>query len=239
MDYSALGQAVAASEDLTVAQATFERKLPDVGVALLRLVGYVEKGLHEPTNPTYKPARKCELTFEICSPRHNIEIGGKKVHPTIKMYINKTSSDKGKYIPLFKALNKASGNQFVHFAQMINRPFLAEIEHSECGKYANLVPTSFKAASQVDAISGVATDIPVPEMMAKPQVFLWEAKGISDEQYLEMWESIYVEGEYTNDKGEAISRNRLQEAVQDNIEWEGSVLQTLTTTQISLDEDLY
>lgn len=241
MDYSAIGMAAAESEDLTVERKT-TRELPREGIALLRLVDYIETGRHEAKNPQHKPSLKVLLTFELSHPDHMIEVDGKKVPQKITVRVNKTYSDKGKYMPLFKAMNRCFGNKFNHFVQMINQPLLGRIYHSEWEgkKYANLDVDgawSFTEAVQEDALSGVKTPVPVPELSGTPKVFLWETDGLTDDQIKNMWESIYIDGVRTDDKGKETSKNWIQETIMANIEWEGSVTQALTQEHISLDDD--
>lgn len=241
MDYSALGQAAATSEDLTVERKTV-RELPRAGVALLRLVDYIETGRHEAKNPQHKPSLKVLLTFELSHPDHMIEIDGKQVPQKITVRVNKTYSDKGKYMPLFKAMNRCFGNQYNHFVQMIGKPLIAEVYHSEWEgkKYANLDidgSWSFKEAAQEDVFTKVKTPIPVPELHGKPKVFLWEAEGLTDAQITEMWESIFIEGTRTNDKGTEVSKNWIQETIMANIEWAGSTVEALTQEFVSLEDE--
>lgn len=241
MDYSALGQAAAKSEDLTVERKT-TRELPKEGLALLRLRDYIETGRHEAKNPQHKPSLKVLLVFELSHPNHMIEVDGKKVPQTITVRVNKTYSDKGKYAPLFKAMNRCFGNQYKHFVQMIGKPMLGRVYHEEYEgkKYANLNidgAWSFQPPVQEDAITGTTTPVPVPELHGTPKVFLWEADGLSDQQIIEMWNSIYIEGTRQNDKGVEISKNWIQEAIMENIEWEGSTVQALTQEHISLDDE--
>jgi hypothetical protein len=241
MDYSAIGQAVATSEDLTVERKT-TREVPREGVALLRLVDYIETGRHEAKNPMHKPSLKVLLTFELSHPDHMIEMDGKKVPAKITVRVNKTYSDKGKYMPLFKALDRALGGGFKHIVQMIGKPMLGHIYHNEWEgkKFANLDidgSWSFKPATMDDPLSGTSTPIPVPELHGTPKVFLWEAEGMTDEQVTGMWDSIFIEGTRTNEKGTEVSKNWIQETIMENIEWEGSTVQALTQEFVSLDDD--
>lgn len=241
MDYSALGQAAAASEDLTVERTTV-RELPRKGIALIRLRDYIETGRHEAKNKLHKPSLKVLLTFELSHPDHMIEIDGKKVPSTITVRVNKTYSDKGNYMPLFKAMNRCFDEQYKHFTQMIGKPMLAKIYHTEYEgkKFANLDidgSWSFSEAVQEDAITGTKTVVPVPEMQGIPKVLLWEAEGISDDQIREMWASIYIEGTRQNEKGVEVSKNWIQETVMNNIDWEGSVIQALTQEHVNLDDE--
>lgn len=241
MDYSAIGQAAATSEDLTVERKS-TREMPVQGVALLRLVDYIETGRHEAKNPQHKPSLKVLLTFELSHPRHMIEIDGVKVPQRITVRVNKTFSDKGKYMPLFKALNRALGGGYKHIAQMINKPLMGEIYHSEYegSKYANLDidgAWSFKKAVMEDVLAGTSVPVPVPELSGVPKVFLWETEGLTDDQIKAMWESIHIEGTRQNDKGVEVSKNWIQETIMANIEWEGSVTQALTQEFVSLDDE--
>jgi hypothetical protein len=241
MDYSAIGQAAATSEDLTVERKT-TRELPRAGVALLRLVDYIETGRHEAKNPTHKPSLKVLLTFELSHPDHLIEIEGKKVPQKITVRVNKTYSDKGKYMPLFKAMNRALGGGYHHFVQMIDKPMIGQVYHTEYEgkKYANLDVDgawSFAEAVMKDPIAGTSTPVPVPELDGTPKVFLWEADGLTDEQIVSMWESIYIDGTRTNEAGKEVSKNWIQETIMANIEWEGSTVQALTQEHVSLEDD--
>ncbi len=241
MDYTKLGLAAAASDDLTI-EHTQERSIPRAGVALMRLVDYIETGRHEPKNPVYKPSRKVLLTFELSHPDHMIEFDGKKVPSKITVRVNKTYSEKGKYIPLFNSMNRALGGGFKHFAQMIGKPLLGTIYHNEYeGKtYANLNidgAWSFAEPVMKDPIVGTSTPVPIPELQGTPKVFLWEAE-VSDDGIKEMWDSIYIEGVRTDDTGKEVSKNWIQETIMKNIEWEGSTTQALTQEHISLDDEL-
>ena len=241
MDYSAIGQAAATSEDLTQERKT-TREAPREGVALLRLVDYIETGRHEAKNPMHKPSLKVMLTFELSHPDHMIEMDGKKVPQKITVRVNKTYSDKGKYMPLFKAMNRALGGSYNHFVQMIDKPMLGHLYHNEWEgkKYANLdIDGSWSFAPPVmkDPIAGTSTTVPVPELYGTPKVFLWEADGMTDDQITGMWESIYIDGTRTNDKGTEVSKNWIQETIMENIEWEGSTVQALTQEHIELDEE--
>ncbi len=248
MDFSKLGTAAAASEDMTQ-NKTFEREVPKEGVALLRFLSYIELGRHESNNPTHKPALKAILTFELNHPRHMIEIDGKKVPQTIQVRLNKGMTAKSGFKKLFNVMNKAHGNKYNHFVQMIGLPFLGEIFHNVVGEgdkkqtYANLQDDggwSLKAPEQVDALAGTTQPIPVPELHGTPTAFLWENENISDEDVKAMWESIYIEGERevedpkTKEK-KMVSKNWIQETIKKNIEWEGSVTQALVEDHIDLD----
>lgn len=249
MDFSKLGTAAAQSEDMTQ-NKSFEREIPRAGVALLRLRDYIELGRHESTNPQFKPALKAMLVFELNHPDHMIEIDGNKVPSTITVRMNKGATSKSGFKKLFNVMNAAHGGKFQHFVQMIGLPFLGEIYHNTTGEgdkkktYANLDlegAWSLKAPVQVDALTNTKTEIPVAELDGKPKVFLWENPSLSDEDIVEMWESIFIEGERevedakTKEK-KMVSKNWIQELIMQNVEWEGSTTQALTQEHITLED---
>lgn len=237
MDFNKLGAAVAVEQDLTVEHSGFVRELPRAGITLCRLRDYIELGRHEPNNPTYKPSLKVILTFELLHPDHMIEMGGVKRPATIAVRVNKTFSDKGKYMPLFKLMNRACNNRFNHFAQMIGQPFLAEVTHSEYkGKqYANLDIDgvyTFKAPQQIDALSGTVTQIPVPELDGTPKCFLWEVASLPKEDVQEMWDSLFIDGQ----RDDGTSKNWIQDNIKSAIDWDGSMTQSIVDCSVDIDE---
>jgi len=248
MDFSKLGTAAAESDDLTQ-NKSFEREVPREGIALLRLREYVELGRHESKNPKYKPALKALLVFELSHPDHLVEIDGAKAHGMITIRANKGATKKSGYKKLFNVMNKACGGGKQHFVQMIGQPFIADIYHVVSGEgedqrtYANLDlegAWSLRAPVQIDALTNASTPVPEPELENEPKVFLWENASVTDEDIVEMWDSIFIEGERevedaATKKMKTISKNWMQEAIMTNMEWEGSVTQALTQEHISLD----
>jgi hypothetical protein len=240
LDFNKIALSAVESDDLTQ-NKSFERELPRAGVALFRLLSYVELGRHESKNPSHKPALGTMLTFELSHPDHMIEINGKMVPSQISVRLNKGATNKSGYKKLFNVMNAACGNKYNHFIQMIGSAFLGEIFHNESGEgdkkkvYANIDKDgawSLKAPIQVDALTNTQTPIPVPELVGTPSAFLWENKTTSDADYKELWDSIYIEGTRTNDKNEEVSKNWIQERIMENIEWEGSAAQALFSDDI-------
>lgn len=247
MDFSKIGQAAAASEDMTV-NKTFEREVPKEGIALCRLVSYVELGRHEARVAGHKPSLKAVLTFELNHKRHLIDINGELVPSLIRVNVNKGVTSKSGFRKLFNVMNAAHGNKHNHMAEFIGKPFLAEIYHnkSKDGEttYANLDKDgnySLKAPVRIDLDTEEKTQIAVPELHGTPSCFLWENENIDDATYKAMWDSIYIDGtrevedKATKEKKE-VSKNFIQETIMQNLEWEGSRCQGLTQETIVLDE---
>tara|TARA_R110002020_G_scaffold225658_1_gene435745 strand:- start:1016 stop:1807 length:792 start_codon:yes stop_codon:yes gene_type:complete len=243
MDFNKIGRTATESDNQSV-DKKFERELPKAGIALMRFIGYIETGRHEPRNPQHKPALKTQLIFELSTPKHLIEMEGKKVPQKFTLRLNKGLTAKSGYKKVFNMMNKALGGGHTHFFQMLGKPLLGEIFHNTSGEgdkkqtYANLDDAgafSFKKPVSVDALTDVETPIQIMEQINPSQGFLWENESISDEDYVSMWESLFIEGTYEKD-GKDVSKNWIQESIQENMEWEGSTLQALTEEHVSLDE---
>lgn len=233
------------AEDLTKNQSS-DFKPPVEGITFLRLRDYIELGKHKSKNPTYKPAYRVMLVFELLHPKHAIETENGKVPHTIRVSMNKGTTAKSGYKKLFNAMNRACGGGNTHIAQMINKPMLGEVVHNKVGEgseeqvFANLDVDgawTFKPPVQVDAITEETKTIPVPELHGKPRIFLWENNQLEESDIKEMWDSIFVEGEVTlgeGDNAKTVSKNRLQETIMENTEWEGSRTQAVVEGAIEV-----
>jgi len=247
MDFKSLGNQAAQSDDMSKTKS-FETELPKAGPALMRLIGYIELGRHPSSNKTFKPALQTQVIFELSTPHHLIEVDGKKVPQRFTVRANKGNTPKSGFKKLFNQMSDACGGGKQHMFQMFDAPFLSEIYHNKTGEgdnektYANLDKDgaySIKAPIQVDPLDPEnSRKIPVRERHHDLIGFLWEPDpdAISDEQYVEMWNSLYIEGTRTNDKGEEVSKNYIQEKIMENLEWEGSRLQSLVEEQINVDD---
>ena len=245
MDYSKLGRTAAQTDDQSV-EKSFERELPKAGVALMRVIGYIEMGRHQPRNITYKPAITTQLVFELSSPKHLIEMDGKKVPQKFTLRMNKGATSKSGYKKVFNMMNKALGGGHTHFFQMFGKPLLGTIYHNDNGKegaekkiYANLDDAgaySFRSCETEDELTGEMKTIPVMELHNTLQGFCWENESFTDEEYVAMWDGLFIDGTRTDKDGKEVSKNWIQESIQSNLEWEGSTLQALTEEQLSLDD---
>lgn len=250
MDFSKLGNAAAQSDDMSQ-NKSFERELPKEGACLLRLFGYIELGRFESRTAGHKPAFKCMNLFEISSKKHLIENAeGKKVPQKFTLRMNKGKTAKSGFKKVFNQMNKACGGGMQHMFQMFGMPFMGKIYHNTVGEgdnkvtYANLDNEgaySFEAPVMEDPLSedGELKQIPVMELYHEKIGFLWEPdpEHISDEEYVEMWDSLFIEGEHEPDKdGKVKSKNWIQETIKENIEWNGSRLQGLVEEDLDISD---
>ena len=246
INYAEIGAAAAQAEDQTQMKeggGGFERSTPEAGICTLRLRQYIETGSHKGNNPKYpKPSMQVMLRFEVNSKRHLIEYDDadgntQKVPNTIDVYLPKGGAT-SKYGRLFKALNYSG--RFNHFAEMVGAgAWKATITHNKVGDktYANLdkdgawtfeAPTFQANDPETGMPVGEVKQIPVAELDGDPQVFLWENKGLTDEQYLSLWDDIFIEGEYeAKDDKPAKSKNWIQEKIMANLKYKGSRMEKL------------
>ena len=242
IDFQSIANAAAAAEDQTdmKAKGSFERPVPEQGKTTCRLLQYIELGKQKAANPAYKDVERVILRFELNGPKHMIEIdtedGKKKVPGIVDVRLPKGGKD-SKYGRLFTALNYSG--TYNHFAQMVGAgAWIVEVSHNivdpDTDKertYCNLDKNkawTFTAPVIEDVIAGTSTPVPVPELNGDPKVFLWENKGLTDDQYISLWEDIYIEGEWEA-KGDkpARSKNWMQEMIQTSLTFPESRLAKL------------
>lgn len=221
------------------------RGLLPTGTALVRLCSYIEYGdtiqtfggVAKPAAPTF------QLGFMIVGGigvKEDGETREKYVleegrFPLITTYDTAMSlHEKSGAVKYFKALNRV-GNRATHFIQKLQEQCLYSLtigtKISTGGKsigkvvqdidFSNLQP----ALDQDTGLPRTATGLKESDI----QVFLWNQPS------KEMWESIYIEGNWDEVKDEktgeikypARSKNFLQEKCLQAINFEGSALQTL------------
>lgn len=263
IDINAIAQTAAVEADLTKVQEFAERKPLAEGACRLRLKSYLELGMHKGSVSFPKPREKFKVVFEVVSKKHLETDGeGKPMHREIAVFGNKGTSAKAGDRKLFNAMNASVGNIYTHFAEMIGKGFAAKITNSVPAKagdavYSNLdegprdasvytFTPPFKIDEEGDfelTEDGAKIDIVMPELRGQPQLFLWEMDALSDEQIVEMWNDLYIEGEWEAKEAAdgkaarpAKSKNVLQEKIMSAVDWEGSRTEGLTQTFVELDE---
>lgn len=244
----AMGATSEAGEDLTVNQS-FDRPIPRAGVAILRLLSYIELGMHQPKNPAHKPAVNCLLRFELKHADHQYQTDDGMKSEIIDIHTRKGATVKSGYKKLFNSMNAALGGTHKHFISMIDKCFVGTIYHNSNGKtgadertYPNLDKDgawSFQPCGNMDVVNNKFTPLEVEPLQSTPTAFLWENDGITDEQYKAMWDSIYIDGTYTKKEGDVEvekSKNFHQDKLRNSLTWEGSRIQGLVEEFVSIDE---
>lgn len=217
MDLNAIAAAAAQGENQTLVNTKTERKIPEAGMAFAVLKDYIELGVHNKTGNYTGTERKLMLTFELNHKKHLVE--GEPQLFTVR--VNITNSEKGKFLPLFNALNY--DNRAQHMTQLIGRKFLVELTHVKKGDktYVNADKNgawTFRSPIYEDPATGDQRDLTaqIPNLKGDPRVFIWENAAISDKDYLDMWNSVFIE-----------SNNFIQEIIRTNIDFNTSRLSTL------------
>lgn len=206
--------AAAAGMDQTKVQASGgPREVIPAGKCMVRFIGYVELG-QKSSEYQGKPKLKNEvqLTFEVHGKKYPVrEFEGKRYPVIITVTESLTQSDKGNWLPLFKALNV--GGTAVNAVDLLGSAYLAEIYHKKYAKRGenksdantwtgvdvgfrdpNSKAYSFVAPALEDPVEGTITPVNVPEAITPIKGFLWNAPD------MEQWDSIYVEGEWAEKK---------------------------------------
>jgi len=225
------------------------RELPREGIALFRLREYVELGgRKDDWKGEERKNLPVRVTFELVHPDHAIkdDTGNLISYHTISVMLNKSNSDRSKYMKLFSKLNYDGSVRVVPglvpgINKLLGKGFLGYIHHRTVGEgdkektYVNLDSNGeFTIGAPViqipDPVTGVPTSekrpVPIPEMYGEPRLFLWENPHVSDKHYQMMWDSIYIDGS----RDDGTSRNWMQERISspdENYLWEGSRAQKL------------
>ena len=215
--------------------SNFKKREPArAGVALLRLLDYIEVGVFESKTAGYKPQKICKLTFELNHPDHMITLdNGDKIPGILTVQVPYAGKKGSYYRNLFDKMNYTGSK--THFSQMLGDAFLGELFHTVVDEgtdkevtYVNLNDPSrawtIGAPRQNNVIEGTVTEIPVPELHGTPRLFLWENAGTTDAMIQEMWDSIFMEGEFNGE-----SKNWIQDSIssEKNLEWTGSRTQSI------------
>ena len=206
--------------------------LPAEGVTLAVLIGYCEMGIEVSKKenkwgkfPKQQPAT---LTFALISPKHLEldEAGNIKRYKLVYVNVNETYGEKSMYMTLMNALDYDKSNR--HVSEMIGELFKVEVVHNVVGSktYANLhngAAWLIWAPRNVDPITDTVTTLKIPATFNEPtHLFLYE-QNVTDESYLEMWDSVFIDGV----RGNGSSANWRQERIMNSQEWRVSRIKEL------------
>ena len=210
---------------------------PEKGMTGARLVGYYEVGQHEfEYQGKKKTQNEVQLVYELIGKKHpprELE-GGEKVPVRITWTTNLSQNEKAWF---FKTFNTVREEGDKHFVQLLGRPVILNIEHVEKGEgndkrvYANIEKGSIrKPVLQVPEMldgepTGNLIDQPfnVGPAISELKAFVWDFADA------EMWDSIYIAGEFPERKDEktgkitaaAKSKNVLQLKIASALNFKG------------------
>lgn len=199
------------------------------GTTGARLVGYYEVGQHEGEYEGKKKINNVvKLVFELIGKKHppTETEGGTKIPVRITQTMNLSTSERSGF---FKLFSRIRDDDTTHMVQMLGKPLLLNIVHNKKtvnGKektYANIDKESIKKpvvqTMELDEDGNPTGEIKntpftVGPALSELKAFVWDFASA------EMWDSIFIEGEYPERKDDsgkvtapAKSKNVLQNEI--------------------------
>ena len=196
---------------------------PAEGATRVRLVSYVETGVHTETSRAFgsKTKPRCELTFELSGSKHAPKDIDGTLYPH-RIVIRETIgyNEKNGFMKLFKLLNKDGTAKT--FVDLIGKPFLAVVVHRKykgndgkervAPQLKNTSGYTFSPVTYEDPATEQLVTIKVAEAITPLRWFIW------DHADLDQWDAIFIDGQY-DDGG---SKNKLQLKIVSAQNFEGS-----------------
>lgn len=191
---------------------------PAAGVALCRLVGYVELGQHTREIPGKPPKEENQvrLVFELHGPKHEpkkLDDGTLLPH-RLSIDTNLSLNEKANFFKLFQRMNYEG--KATHMSQLLGQPFLCTVVHvkSKDGTktFASLKDDSgytIRPPRQEDALTGETKVIPVPPAISPLRLFIWNA---TPEFIGKMWDSLFIDGEYEPGRTKNVLQDQIKKA---------------------------
>lgn len=240
----------------TTVGGDFERRVPQEGLTVGRLIEYIELGVHgnKPYQGKPKPdSDQVRITFELLSEKKgniyevDVDGGKKKLTEKVTVKLAKKQGEKAGFKKLFEVM-RYGRPEIKHMAQMLGHAFKISIEHNKSadGKetYANIRDKdgnwhiSAPRIVKEDPIEGTKEIITlnVPEQLTPSKIFLFNHPN------KETWDSLYIDGTRTvKEEGKPDreeSKNWLQETILSAKNYKGSPLDALLNevTDLPVDE---
>lgn len=218
---------------------------PAAGPTGARLVGYYEVGQHA---GEYQGQPKVNdtvrLVYELIGAKHPVkEVNGEKIPVRLSLTLNRSTNEKAWYYKIFSKVR----TEETHFVEMLGKPVMLNVVHRESGEgakkrtYANIDRESIRKAviQQMDPETGDVVDQPfvVGPAVSELKAFVW------DFATPEMWDSIYIPGEYEERKDEkgnvthpAKSKNVVQEEIASALNFKGLPCYEYAAKKITRDD---
>lgn len=207
---------------------------PEAGQTGARIVGYYEIGQHESEFEGKKKVQnEVLIVFELVGKKHPAkEINGEKVPVRMTLRMNLSTNEKAGYFKMFSALRTDEK----HFVQLLGKPVLLNVVHEKGKKDEKKIfakidkATIRKPIIQVPVLDddGAPTGdlqdqvFPVGPAVSELKAFVWDFADA------EMWDSVYIPGEYPERKddsgkviAEARSKNDIQLKIASSLNFKG------------------
>lgn len=241
---TAIAAAAAEADDHSIIHSGFAPA--QKGHCTVRLLGYIEVGVHAPSTPTHKNREMVHLIFEVNTPQHVITENGVSKPREVVVRSPKSHSGNAGFPRLFAALNAAHGDKYHHIGEMLGQAWCAEIFHSAPDANGRVWENfdkdkawSFAPTSGYNR-DGSIYNVTVPELYGKPMFFVFDNAGVSNPVMIkELWDSIYIDGvrESTKADGTKVetSKNYYQELLRASLTWSTSETFKALSTQVQPD----
>lgn len=196
---------------------------PAEGPTRMRLVSYVETGIHtSKSGVRVKTKPRCLLTFELSGPLHPpIELDdGRKIPQRIVVKEIVGTSPKNNYIKLFN-LMKSDYPDATNFVDLLGKAFSGDVSHytfKGTSGDVTIPQLRTKAGYQIggltykDRESGELRKLKVDAPLLPLTVFLWDYADT------EQWDALFIDGEYDNGD----TKNKVQELIKSAENFVGS-----------------
>jgi hypothetical protein len=167
-----------------------KRELPAAGPCRVRLVSYIELGIHVETSGVAKGKKKEKVytAWEISGPKHPPKEDGTPhiLGRTLTLSLN----EKANFYKEFITLNYDKSAKL--YAQLLGKPFLADITHDKSKTDETLVYANLKNIRPPFRVNEDDENVPVTVAPAITTLkcFMWNAPKMLKE----MWDSIFIDG---------------------------------------------
>ncbi|WAX24190.1 hypothetical protein P4_00032 [Xanthomonas phage P4] len=203
-----LNKVAAQGKDQSVASGgNFDYTPPAAGVTTARIVGYYEVGKHEfEFEGKKKTQDEVAIVFELTGKQHpHIETDNGPVPVRMTLTLGLSTNEKAHYFKIFSRLRTEER----HFVQLLGQGVLLEVIHKPGKRDPNKTFAEIDKASIRKPVmpvpemeNGIPTGkfvdtvIPVPQQITPLGAFVWDFADA------DMWDSIYIPGEYPERKDE-------------------------------------
>lgn len=197
-------------------------KPPEEGFTKLRLVGYIESGLHTTESPRFgkKTKPRATLIFELSGKKHEPKVldDGRSIPHLIEVKEPIGQNKKNNFSKLFKEMVKEYPDR-KNFGELVGEAFTGRVVHRKFKRRDGTDGVVAELKNEAGyTISGVTYEqkdedgeviglkkYKVDEPLSPLRLFLWDYAD------LEQWDSLFIDG--TFDNGD--SKNKYQEYIKE------------------------
>lgn len=216
-------------KDMTKAEAGADFAPAAAGLANARLVGYYEFGQHEEKTGQFKGKinTKVQLVFELSGAKWAPRVTDSGPVPfLLSMDLNYGLTERANFFKTFTAMNKAHGEKYTNITDFLGLEFRVMIEHTTktySGKERTFANIKDIRKAERELEDGSWAPVKVDPPLTQIKGFIW------DDACPEMWDDIFIAGEWAERKNEAgevtkpaQSKNVIQAKIMSALNWKAS-----------------